>query len=499
VGRVAVLGVMIIATLLVLRLAVVSRGGDDVPLRVLTPSACTFAPPAGVAASRLACGTMRAPEDRAKPGGRAVDIAYAVIRATDAQPAPDALLYLDGGPGGATLERAADLYRGALGPVSGTRRDLVLLDQRGTGTSRPELTCTQANSGPVGIAGPAATPLGACRLSYEGLGVQLAAYNSDEMAADAAELMHALGYDAYDALGISYGTRVALTLIRDYPRHVRAVILDSTLPLEADLIGDLPSTLGGALDALVRDCAAQAPCAAAYPDLGGTLETLIASFDASPQTVTVRAPSGRVVTARISGDLLLSLFNELLRNNPDHRDRIAGLPSLIARTAAGDLQPLAQAVEQVNGSGGSVALADYYAVMCQEAAPLTDPIRLTAGPRPVHPAIDRLLAAQSIAVLDACVGGPTSPPDAPDHQPVRATTPALILSGELDPVTPPAYARMAAADLPASTLLEFPGLAHGVIIDACAQQAAAAFLDDPGRAPAPACLAKRAEPAFTTP
>lgn len=282
----------------------------------LTPNDCSFlihgADDPRPRLGELSCGTLDVPENWNEPEGRRIEIGYAVLKATGDDPAADPMVFLAGGPGTSPLTRI-EAYAGVFAPLR-ENRDIVIFDQRGTRLSSP-LRC-EAQSIAMGVdlppevveaAGEALPPpasypdeidaeallqsarehygpiAAACVAQLEKTGVDLSQYNSIASANDVVALVDALGYDAYNLYGISYGTRLALEVMRLHgDSGLRSVVLDSTYPPEVksyERFGDEPHEV---VIQLFADCARDPDCAAAYPNLQQRFIDLLASLRAQP-------------------------------------------------------------------------------------------------------------------------------------------------------------------------------------------------------------------------
>ncbi len=216
---------------------------------------CPFDVPSQVT---VTCGSLGVPENRLLPESRTIVLAAAVISALSPSPQPDPIFYLEGGPGGSALYGIADWYTSP----HLEERDIVLLEQRGTAFSQPHLACPELSE----MDDPyAATDVCRDRLLAEG--VDLAAYNTRENAADVEALRRALGYDQINLYGISYGTRLALNVMRDHPDGLRAVVLDGVYPPNVNTNYTVVADTYQLFSNMFADCASQPACAAAFPDL----------------------------------------------------------------------------------------------------------------------------------------------------------------------------------------------------------------------------------------
>lgn len=274
---------------------------------------CPFEVPASLP-TPIECGYLIVPEDRSNPDSESIELAVAILSSRSATPAPDPVIFLEGGPGGSALLGIEDWYNL---PFLDTR-DMVLIDQRGTGFSFPSLDC-------IGIEDEEdyTAALEACRGDFEAEGINLSAYNSAESAADIRDLTVALGYDQVNLLGISYGTRLGLTIMRDYPEIVRSAVLDSVYPPNIDTTYVSVSDLYAILNEVFADCEADSACAAAFPDLESrffdTLEGGISGTAEDPETGELIDIDEFVVVEQA----YQSLFNGLGQSAPAAFDALA--------------------------------------------------------------------------------------------------------------------------------------------------------------------------------
>jgi pimeloyl-ACP methyl ester carboxylesterase len=450
-------------------------------------TACPFVLPE----TAVTCGYLTVEEDRSAPNGRLISLAVAILHAHTESPAPDPVVYLAGGPGGAALFDAASW----LDMTFLEHRDLILVDQRGTGFSHPTLDC-------LSLQGMSETPQG-CRNRLVRQGITLSAYNSAASAADLDELRQALGYEQWNLLGISYGTRLALTAMRDFPNNIRSVILDSTYPPEINSYTEQSQHKLRAFHTLFAGCAAHSACSAAYPDLENVFFELVELLNDSPVVLTVD-DSGTGYAYTLSGDDLFdSVFQALYAT-----DRIPYLPYVIYEVYQGnyavvsDLDSGALSEQTLRQDGRAAINSEgmFNSVECYEEMPFNDReatfAAIEVAPAALYDSFvkDADLMYGLCAIWDVGAAGPI------ETRPVVSDIPALILAGEYDPVTPPVWGQMAAQNLSDSTYYEFPGVGHSVI-DAgdCPRSMVTAFLDNPAAAPDAACLASITGPDFVVP
>ncbi|MHB8377198.1 MAG: alpha/beta hydrolase [Dehalococcoidia bacterium] len=473
-------------------------------------TACTVGPPGGQQLAAMRCGFLTVPEDRAKAGGRTIQLAAVVIKSTSPSPAPDPMLYLSGGPGQPALTNNMQAFtRDFAAPVQ-SKRDLVFFDQRGTGLSQPALTCPEVNdafraalAADIRSAQEAqgrAASLRACHDRLAKQGIDFAAYSSAESAADIADLMQALGYREYNIYGLSYGTRLALEAMRERPQHIRSVVLDSTLPPQVRGDAEQPANFARALNVLVAGCKADAACAQAYPTLEQTYFDLVARANARPIAVEPKDPaSGTTVRIVVNGDRILSGTFQALYDT----GLLPLLPFAAQAIAGGNTAILATLAQQVAFNASDYAQAMQAAVNCNDVTMSLTPQDVAAATKGVRQAIlDAHIGISDAADLrtaqDLCRAFGITATDPKEREPVTSDIPTLVLAGEYDPVTPPAWGQLAAKTLSHSYFFQFPGSGHGELFGrhACAAALAAAFFDDPSRKPDASCVAGLAEPKF---
>jgi pimeloyl-ACP methyl ester carboxylesterase len=457
--------------------------------------ACPFGVPGGM---RVECGTLVVPETRGQPDGGLVHLAVAVVRASGPNPAPDPLLYLSGGPGSPalgdtiTFARAWSSYMG--------NRDFVVLDQRGTGASRPSLICPEINEvgdliidqdlNGVQKVLAEAEALARCGERLQAEGVTLAAYNSAASAADMHDLLVALGYEQWNIFGISYGTRLALTAMRDYPADIRSVVLDSVYPPQTNLYTAMPPTIDRSFKTIFTNCAANPTCNTSYPDLENVFYRLVEDLNANPVTIQVRHPrTGAQVPTTIDGnDLVDILFRTTYRTA-----ELPGLPGFIYDTHNGTYDTLARLESSRLGRmfGSKFSQAMYFAVQCSEEIPFNS-LEEVQGSAAAYPRLSSFFTGVmefTPHVYDLCAAYGIGAPDARENEPIYSDIPTLLLAGEYDPITPPDWAPLAAETLSNSYVYQFPGTGHAVISrGACPGNIVRAFLDNPLRAPDASCI-----------
>jgi pimeloyl-ACP methyl ester carboxylesterase len=451
------------------------------------PSACPFEV---FDDETITCGYLTVPQNRAEPEDSiTIDLAVAIIHAGGTRPRQDPILYLEGGPGGSALADP-DYW---LESILHTSRDIILLDQRGTGFSLPSLDCPEVDayleyedSGYDDILVAA----GACRDRLTLDGVDVAQYNSANSAADVADLRLALGIDEWNLYGVSYGTRLALTVMRDHPQGVRAVVLDSVYPPNAPGYTEDALNSITAVERLIAGCTEDDECNAAFPSLKRRFYRSVAALNSEPVAI-----DGYTTT----GDDLVNFLFDSLYNTA----LIPYLPLVIYAASEGDFAPWTALDEYVNGDEGygnmrqddEPAVNDgdsqgmFYSVECHEAAIFGDYAAAAELVEDYPSAVTEGLLAgleETFAICDLWEAGDGG---AIESRPVFSELPTLIVAGEYDPVTPTRWSQLAAETLPNSFYVEMPRGGHGVTFDdECGARIVRAFLNRPDRRPATSCM-----------
>jgi pimeloyl-ACP methyl ester carboxylesterase len=436
--------------------------------------------------SDVECATLAVPLDRSGvlPG----QVAIHVERIRTSGASRGVLLALVGGPGQAASDVRAELRADLAGPAAG--RDLILIDQRGTGLSGV-LTCRS-----LAQAGIATPPAEAVRRCAEEIGPARDTYTTLQSALDIEDVRAFIGAETMTVYGVSYGTRVAQEYARRFPARVSGLILDSVVPAD----GSEPfrqSSLRAVGPALKALCAGGA-CRGITRDPGGDLARLVHRLSAHPLNGDFIDPRGRTRRIRVtSGDIL----DILLAGDLDPTVR-AGLPAGVRSALEGDPALLLRIVGREFASSGneaaSVAPALFVDTECEEepvpwdrAAATQDRVNQAVAAAGALPAgalgpFGRGVALQA-PVINLCLLWPAPAAAAPAPPPPLPDVPVLLLSGSEDVRTPPEDARATAALFPRAQLVVVPGVAHAVLpndLSRCASRAVTAFL---AGAPAAAC------------
>lgn len=414
------------------------------------------------------CGTLEVFENRAAATGRKLSLSVAVLPALSASPLPDPVFLLAGGPGQAASD-IVPMVAPALEKIR-RERDLVFVDQRGTGRSHP-LDCDDDEKLP--LAERLRTEFDEVRLD-ECLKTlerkaDLRFYGTGIAIDDLDEVRHALGYERINLWGGSYGTRVGLAYLRRYPQRTRSAVLDGVAPMSLLLPVDVAKDSERALTLLFEQCAGDAACDAAWPNLKAKFDALLLRLKEAPATTTVSDPlTGEPASVTITRDLFTRIVRALLYQS----ESTTLIPMTIARAADGDFRPLVGQAELVRTmSEGLASVGMHYSVVCTEDRPFFDLDGIDEVTRGTF--LGRELVDETIRVCDRWPRGDVPPGF---REPVASDVPVLLLSGELDPVTPPRWADDAARTLSKSVHVVVSATGHGTLGSACIRKLTAQFI-----------------------
>ena len=460
---------------------------------------CPFDVPAGQTAE---CGYLVIPEDRSRPDGKTIQLAVARFKSDSSEPAPDPIVYLEGGPGGSPLRSFIPQFNVLLAPLL-EKRDLILIDQRGTGYSQPALDCPEYKEWSLSVldedlSAERAEALGnqvllECRNRLASTGVDLTAYDSAENAADLNDLRLALDIEQWNLYGISYGTRLALTTMRDFPEGIRSVAIDSVVPLQTNLYTEIPGNGARAFDVFFDTCTADSDCNTAFPDLRRVFFDLVDQLNETPVKFLVKLRSGEKVDALLNGDGLLGLMFQSLYAT----SIIPLLPRMIYEIRDGNTALIAALQGEFLAQLDDISFGMHYSVQCDEEVPFSTPDELAAATQ----AYPEYRSISGPGIFDLCRTWGSLPSEPVENQPVASDVPTLVLSGEFDPITPPRWGELAAETLRHSFYFELSGAGHGAsLTEECPRSILLAFFDDPATKPEASCIAdEMAEVVFAGP
>lgn len=450
---------------------------------VFTDAACPADWPTDVREVR--CGTLTVDEARDGSSDRRIDIAVVIVKALT--PYRDASGHLlppvvnfHGGPGGASTPGVGRALAAARQnpEVIAVDQDVILFDQRGGGRGRPSMDCPGVELTDAGPPSDADRDgLIACLKDWRAQGVDLNQYNAAVIADDVRDLARVLGYDKIDLRGGSYGPRIEAAVITHHPEIVRAAVMDSPWPPEGNWAVGTPEQVSAAVRIILAKCAAQAECAARYPDMQARFETEARRWLAGPVT----GQDGRTFTVDD-----LSAF---LMDTTYSRVGVRRLPADLDRIIDGDLTPVAEIAEDRT----YYFEGQHMAHLCKEELPFESKARLAAGA--AGDPVAEVLVPSLSRLFDVCEAIGERPADPIENAPVVTDIPTLFVAAEIDPGCPPPLTEAAARGYANSQVVIVTNATHGVIgASPCTRAMARDFLRDPSAPVDRSCL-----PAADTP
>lgn len=403
---------------------------------------------------QVKCGKLSVPENYQQPNGEKILINFAIIPAIDHSEKKAPFMFLAGGPGQAAVELAAGLRR-AFTEVRKTR-DLILVDQRGTGDSHP-LQCEDSTTQSIYQIIPEdfdANEVTACLAKLTG---DLSQYNSENAIRDFDAVRVALGHEKINVYGGSYGTRAALVYMRMFPDSLKAVVLDSVGPVEVP-IGLFGLSSARSFNLLLENCKKDANCNTAYPELAKEFQQVVQTLEQSVITLEIPHPRlGDKTTFIVSKSKFIStIFMQLYSMQTR-----ALVPLIIHQASIGNFAPLAGLISQTDGKQ-VIYLGLNLNIICNEDMP-----RISAVMSAVDASNDFGGSLHLESLNIACPLWPKYSVAPSFYQPVTANIPTLIFSGNLDPVTPPSNGDKSAATLPNSHHIVVGNAAHIAGVSEC--------------------------------
>lgn len=472
------------ATLAVATLAAAPAPASAVPASAAEPTFTARPCPADWAVSgrTVECGMLTVDEARDGSGGRRIDIAVAIVRAS--APYRDAsglalppVVVFHGGPGGAavagvgpTLQRL--VARPGTNVLMAIDQDWIFFDQRGGGQDDPSMDCPGVQLTDAGPPSDAdADQLKACLTGFADQGVDFRWYNVAAVAADVRDLAHVLNLPRIDLYGGSYGPRVEAAVITHAPEIVRAAVMDSPWPPEGNWAVGTPEQVSSAVKIILAKCQAQPACATRHPNLQARFEANARQWLAGPQT----GRDGVVLTVDD-----LSAF---LMDTTYSRTGVRRLPADLEKIIAGDLSPVAD----IAAGRTYYYEGQHMAYICREELPFESAERVAAGA--AGDPVAEVLVPSLSRLFSVCGAINSGAADPIENQPVTTDIPTLFVAAEIDPGCPPPLTEAAARGYANSQVVIVTNATHGVInASPCTQRMARDFLRDPSRPVDRTCL-----------
>ena len=424
----------------------------------------------------LICGNVTVPLYHEEPEKGSIKIPVAIWPDYNAEEATDPLFVSQGGPGGSTLDIYPDMFYSY---SLGGQRDIVFIDQRGTRYAEPSLVCPEQmdyflTSSPEERQDDNGylQALRSCRERLMTEGVDLEAFTTAQIAGDFEFVRKILGYEKYNFYGVSYGTRIGQYLAAYYPDQLRSLILDSVTPIPFDAPNRTFSTYNRVLTEFINNCNEDLLCSEQYPDIILRFNNLLDRLEEKPALIKIRDPNSKdTIVEEIDGEEFYAyVFQSFYMD-----DNYAALPYIIKQAEQYNFDPYIfidemTTFEEVDSPGL------YFSVVCSEH----EPFALQVPGEPLIPGAIEWEKQDLEYMEEACGIWNVNPTPQNLETTLISNVPALLLSGNFDPITPPEYAEQVLDSFPLGQHLVDPVGAHGVaFLDYCTIQIFHDYLENP--------------------
>lgn len=431
------------------------------------------------------CATVKMPLDHRGAISGDIDVFVAVVPALSSQILDDPLVIFSGGPGQANSEMGA-LVTMAFKSIR-EHREIILIDQRGTGKSTP-LRCTDEDESDYSPSKHSMS-IQSCRANFD---FAAEYFTMENVIADTHVILKSLGYEKVNLWGVSWGTRSAVHYLRRYPAHVRSVIVDGVLPPDVGIFETSPKSATRALTKLYEACKMDEICTKAYGDIEGIIDELVGKANKG----TLRYNGANPVTGEpMSQGISLMTLVQNIRGILYTPQKATMLPMALYKLNHGDGRAFMALTSEGAMMSKSLYLGSTLSLLCGEEVP-----RITAE-RAQEIGTGQLTQDTYYQYwLAACKGWPSLPGDDDIHTPLASDVPMMILSGELDPVTPPSMGEHLAKSFKNSRHLVVRGVGHNVSYQGCMPKILGKFIKELDASVIEAeCLDKMKRPAFSVP
>lgn len=403
---------------------------------------------------RLNCGFVTVPENPNKPDGKQIQVHYVVLPAVKNVNHEETLLAIAGGPGQSAIDNAAG-FDAMLSKVR-QQRDILLIDQRGTGRSNL-LTCDEGAQSPLSFDDDNADTKAETQKCLAKIDADVTQYGSLNAIKDFEAVRQHLGYKKLHIYGISYGTRMAQLYMRLYPAHLATVTFDGIVPMQQSVL-EIGASIDRGFDLLFKDCQETTACHAQFPELKAEFDQVAASLAKAPVMENVYDPvTGEktmltMTRGKFYGSIRMALYQANVR---------ALVPHAIHQAAKHNFQPILGLYSLTIDNAG-MAMGMHASVVCGE-----DMHRITPAMR--EQAQHSFMGKTMLEGLEAtCEVWKVPAVDDSFSEPISSDIPTLLLSGEIDPATPPSWGELAMEKLTNAKHFVAPYATHGVAYQSCA-------------------------------
>lgn len=451
-------------------------------------SECAVPLPQG---EKAECGYLVVKEKRAAKNNKTIQLPVIILKSENPTKNEPVLRTL-GGPGASSLRLVGSRR---FSPWL-KNRDLIIFEQRGTKYAKPALDCPEVSAANVNSAknkfdakAARIDEINAAKICFERLtaqGIDLSAYNSMESAADIEDLRRVLGLEKINLWGLSYSARLMLNVMRDFPKGIRSVVLESTLPVEINYDEVGVDGIVYALNQIFINCKADAGCTAAYPNLENEFYETVAKLNKEPILAKLKdEKTGADFEIKLNGDDFATWIIDYLLS--DSAEAIIAAPLVIHSTFQGKYDAFKRyANEKVSPSNYSLGMR--YSVWCSEEFPFENRGKITAQSF-LYP---RLKGYEVMSLPDICGVWKVAKAKPVENKPVKSDIPTFVVAAEYDAYTTPAWGKSAAANLKNSYFVEIPWAGHGPAFSTpCLRDLISGFFNNPNVAPnSAACVEK---------
>ncbi|MDT0686180.1 alpha/beta hydrolase [Autumnicola psychrophila] len=419
-------------------------------------------------------GVLEVPENRNNQNSQTIELVYKVLKANTPDSTKVPIVYLQGGPGGATL--IMEEYW-ANHPLRNDR-DIVLMDQRGTGES--EAICVNSGKALFTIMRQdynieedfeaTKVVMAACKKTIQQKGSDLAGYNSRENATDFEDLRKVLGYKKWNLFGVSYGSRLGLTIMRDFPESVRSAVLMGVFPPEFNMYGDRVRSLNGSLLGVLQSCKENKSCNKQYPNLKERLHKVLTKLQSSPLSFNYKNEP----FVLNSHDAFVLLFVSLFDIHT-----IENIPFFIESLENGETETIIEFLKAYEHLNNLLNLPMNFSFNAYEELPFYDKENLDMA---IQQSEFGFGLDYYNAVIKIMTDWHSYRASDIEKQPVISDVPTLLISGSLDPVTPPKNAIEASKKLKNSYEVTFKNESHS-FFNTCLLKITENFINNPSTKP----------------
>lgn len=443
-------------------------------------------------------GYLEVPENRQNPNTKTIKLPIYIFKSRSKSPNPDPIIYTVGGPGYTSMRAAQYMqYYKYLDD-----RDLILFEQRGTQFAQPNLACPEwaeavyksnlpenRENKTDSIFNQAVIK---CRERLIDNGIDLNGYHSKEIAADIEDLRRVLNIEKYNFLSMSYSTKIAQVLLRDYPESIRSVVMDSPLPLESNYDEVSVTNLYEATNKLLDDCEKDKDCNNTFPKLKSRFLQFLEAANQNPLTINIKNPIDSTDEIfKLKGKDLITVFSNASTSD------VPSIPLEMDKLLNGDYTSIKNQLtnlfqEPGNGDGKGMRLS----VWCAEEFPFVNQT-IVENQKNKYPELIGLSSA--VFSSDVCNIWSVKEMDDIENEHVKSDVPVLLISGEYDENTPPYFAEMLLGNFRNSFHLVFKGWKHGPTTNwsnPCAMNCANTFFNNPAEKPNIECFKKITKPKF---